>query len=217
MSDLDDPELDRALGAVPPPPPLSEAARREVAGAAAVAPLASPETRALRAALLALAAVAAGGVLLRMGPRPHAPWWELVLLVAVSLAGIWLALRSAVPGRVPPARLWLPVLAAPAAFAAVAAALSGLGGELGPVACLEAGVALAVIPALVVAFFVARAFPVRPLLSGALAGTSAGLLGVALLQIHCPMTTGPHLVVMHDGVALIAAALGAATSLRSTR
>ena len=194
---------------------MSAALRDATRGAAAVSPLASPERRALLTAVAALGAVAAGGALMGMGPRTAAPWWELGLLVAASLAAIWLTMRSAIPGRVPPVQLWAPVLLAPIAFALIAALATGMAGDLGPVTCLEFGLLVSVVPALVVGGLAARGFPTSPALSGTLAGTSAGLLGLALLQIHCPMTTGPHLLVMHDGVALIAAALGAATSLRA--
>ena len=214
---MNEQKIDEALRTIPATPPMSDALRAQTREAAAVTPLASAESRALLAVMLAFAAALGGAAFLRLGPRSDAPWWELAPLLAASIAGIWLALRSAIPGRVPAPQLWLPVLLAPIAFAAIALAVHGLGGDIGPVACLECGIGVSVVPALLVAGFVARAFPTSPTLSGTLAGTSAGLLGIALLQLHCPMTTGPHLLVMHDGVALIAAALGAATSLRAGR
>src|SRR4051812_19945275 len=104
-----DPKIDRALAQMPAPPPMSDALRAATRGAAAVTPLASPERRALLTAVVALGAVAAGGALIGMAPRTDAPWRELGLLVLASLSGIWLTMRSAIPGRVPPAQLWAPV------------------------------------------------------------------------------------------------------------
>ena len=60
--------------------------------------------------------------------------------------------------------------------------------------------------------FVTRALPLRPALTGAIAGVSAGAFGLALLTLNCPVLEGPHLAVFHGGVLVLSLVTGALAS-----
>ena len=77
------------------------------------------------------------------------------------------------------------------------------------IACLTAGLLIAVPTALGVWFLLRRGFAVNPVSAGTVAGTLAGLAGVAMLELHCPNFEVFHVMLWHTGVVLVSAAAGA--------
>lgn len=77
------------------------------------------------------------------------------------------------------------------------------------VACLVAGVLHAIPVALLSWLLLRRGFAVNPVTAGAIAGTLAGLAGVAMLELHCPNFEVLHVLVWHTAVVPVAGAAGA--------
>jgi hypothetical protein len=78
--------------------------------------------------------------------------------------------------------------------------------------CVRVG-SLFAIPVGVVLFVTVRKGAVTtPRTAGGTAGLIAGLTGVTVLEVHCPLLEASHIVTWHLGVALISAAAGAALS-----
>ncbi|MFZ1087119.1 MAG: NrsF family protein [Terracidiphilus sp.] len=77
------------------------------------------------------------------------------------------------------------------------------------IACLVAGVALAIPAALLSWLLLRRGFAVNPVAAGAVAGTLAGLAGVTMLELHCPNFQVLHVLVWHTAVVPVAGAAGA--------
>jgi hypothetical protein len=76
------------------------------------------------------------------------------------------------------------------------------------VACLEAGVLFALPASAAAAFVLRRGFPVHSAAAGLAKGTLAGLAGVAVLELHCPIFQAPHVLVWHIGVLAVCGLLG---------
>jgi len=183
-----------------------------------VTPLAPPWRRGLGLAAPALVAVLAMlGVLGRLGIVAEAGWLSFpgggvaFLEWAAGFLLLWLALREAVPGL---------GLGAGRAAAAIAGGI-GLQVALGLVVWSRTGAgaiganAVAVgsecasiagvigLPHLAVAIWLAaRALPIRPRWSGALAGAAAGLLADAIWHLGCARFDLEHLLVWHLGATL---------------
>jgi hypothetical protein len=75
-------------------------------------------------------------------------------------------------------------------------------------ACLTAGLALAVPAAIGSWWILRRGFAVNSLAAGFAQGALAGLAGVTMLEIHCPNFEAPHVIVWHIAVLPVAGALG---------
>jgi hypothetical protein len=67
-------------------------------------------------------------------------------------------------------------------------------------ACLQAGLLCALPAAVLSALLLRRGFPVNATAAGAAGGTLAGLAGVMMLELHCPLLQAPHVLVWHTGV-----------------
>lgn len=81
--------------------------------------------------------------------------------------------------------------------------------------CLRAGLVVA-IPAGVGSWLVLlRGFAVNPRSAGLAAGTLAGLVGVTMLELHCPNLLAPHVMVWHTAVIPISALTGAVVARRN--
>jgi hypothetical protein len=76
------------------------------------------------------------------------------------------------------------------------------------VACLIAGLGLALPAALAVWWFLRRGFAVNSVAAGWARGTLAGLAGVIMLELHCPNFEAPHVMVWHIAVLPASAAIG---------
>ena len=72
-------------------------------------------------------------------------------------------------------------------------------------ACFRTGMTYAVPAAFLFALLLLRGAGLSPLLTGATAGGLAGLLGLGILEIHCPNLNVYHIVVWHVSVTLVCA------------
>lgn len=185
-----------------------------------IRPLASPSRRAL--ALLPIGLILFAGMPAFWHWHSHvklAPWasWGLSALeLGLSLIVLAAAFREAVPGRELSGRkLWVLIAIACLGFVLVNS------GTLTPPPpsvhvwmrwfweCIYMTVSFS-IPALVApAWFVARALPNRPALTGALCGLSVGLMADAGLRLMCWDAGIPHLIVAHGGAIALLVGLGA--------
>jgi hypothetical protein len=88
--------------------------------------------------------------------------------------------------------------------------------------CLAIGLLHAVVAGLLGWLVLRRGFAVNAVWAGLAAGTSAGLAGVAMLELHCANFQAAHVLVWHLGVLLVSSGLGAlcgwgATSISAVR
>jgi hypothetical protein len=191
---------------------------------APVAPQRGPWRRA--AWIAPLAALTAGIAAIYWGPQRDwsRPGFALTATLSAGqwIAGLWLlalAFRDAIPGRALRRRAVLAVLGGAllvlavnlAAKDAIAAAIVPAGREWRFWAiCLRGSLMLAV-PVLVVgSALVARAFPLRPLRAGALAGLAAGVLADSGWRLGCFVTEPSHVAGAHWLAIAAAGVLGAA-------
>jgi hypothetical protein len=134
-------------------------------------------------------------------PRTGAvmPRWKLAgasaIIGALGFVALGLALHPTTPSRAPPLG-WEHFT-------------SGRG-------CLEFGLATALVPVVVGAIFLRGALPVGSRPIAAALGAGGGSLGGLMLHLHCPVTEGLHIGLMHGGVVVIAALLAAALVPRAT-
>lgn len=68
------------------------------------------------------------------------------------------------------------------------------------VPCLVAGLACAIPAAVVIYLFLRRGFVLDWPAAGLAAGTLAGLAGIAMLEMHCPILKAPHVMFWHVAV-----------------
>jgi len=204
------------------PPQLRE---RIAADLAPVAPLRKPWVRA--AATLPLAVLllfAASTIYSLRGDAGTLGWtltWGLSTVeLALGMLLIGFALREAIPGRV-----WSP----PALLASLGASLGAVvfitlvTWRVSPTRIVNESVAyvtrvcfvdplLAAVPVILLAgFLVARAYPLRPGIAGALYGAGAGLLSDAGWRLFCHYSDPAHVLTAHLGAILAATLLGALT------
>lgn len=76
-------------------------------------------------------------------------------------------------------------------------------------ACLTAGLLLAIPMACAGWLILHRGFAVDSPAAGIAQGTLAGLAGLGMLELHCPNFEAPHVMVWHTGVLLLSGAAGA--------
>lgn len=196
-----------------------------------VAPIASPWRRAV--ALAPLAALAAIVAATYWGPRPELAGPAFYAVWAASAiqwgAGLWLlslAFREAVPGRALDRRALVSALALTTSVllgglflkdALIGTVVPGGREELFWTICLEGPLLLSA-PLLVVAsVLVARAFPVRPALAGALTGLAAAVLTDAGWRIGCFVSAPGHVIGAHWLAVLAMAGLGSAVATLADR
>jgi len=82
--------------------------------------------------------------------------------------------------------------------------------------CLEFGLATALVPVVAGAIFLRGVLPVGSRWIAAALGAGGGSLGGLMLHLHCPITDGLHVGLMHGGVVAVAAGLAAALVPRAT-
>jgi hypothetical protein len=167
--------------------------------------------------LLICAAVAlAGGMLLGPHGVQKMSGLEIGLIFPVLGILMWmgaiLCVAEAIPGSSRPVAPWLLTVSGCIALAAVFGLLlrdyrterflsQG-------VACLIAGLGLALPAALAVWWFLRRGFAVNSVAAGWARATLAGLAGVTMLELHCPNFEAPHVMVWHIAVLPASAAIG---------
>lgn len=214
----------------PKPPPLSPALEAELDKLAPV-----KARRPLRelATLAGISLVYAAGLVAMFTVRGDLRELPMPWLVAAGLAWLlgfvtpcYLALVPR-PGQMMPRWGWAAASAVVASIAFVVLGLlvhpSGahstqLGWEHLPRghACLELGVASALVPVIAGALFLRRALPVGSRWVAAALGAGGGCLGGLVLHLHCPITDAPHVGLVHGGVVVVSALLSAALATRAT-
>jgi hypothetical protein len=75
--------------------------------------------------------------------------------------------------------------------------------------CFQLGTVCAAASALVFAFVLKDGFFASPVRTGVIAGFFSGLAGFAVLAVHCPVLSIPHIWVWHFGVVPVSMAAGA--------
>jgi hypothetical protein len=83
-------------------------------------------------------------------------------------------------------------------------------------ACLELGLATALVPVVIGAIFLRGALPVGSRAIAAALGAGGGCLGGLVLHLHCNIANGLHVGLMHGGVVIVAALLSAAIVPRAS-
>jgi hypothetical protein len=76
------------------------------------------------------------------------------------------------------------------------------------VACLRGGLMFAIPAALVLCLLARRGFVLSLTAAGLTAGTLAGLAGIGVLEIHCPILNASHAMVWHVGVVVLSGVVG---------
>lgn len=174
--------------------------------------------------MLALAALAGGGALAllcalpfgyfalkSLSPGQMAAYYSLIAVVAIFLA------TAMAQDMIPGAKR---TISRPALLAAVFIVLAVTVIVLFPVfsaprfvprgiPCLRLGTMSAAIAGIAIWLLLRRGFLTTPLETCGLAGTFAGLVGFAVLAVHCPIKQVPHILVWHMGAMAIAGGAGA--------
>jgi hypothetical protein len=141
---------------------------------------------------------------------------EIGLIFCVLGILVWIAAASSVaemiPGSGRPAAPWIVSVSGCAALAAVFGLLFQDYGVVRfvprGVACLTAGVAFALPASLATWWLLRRGFAVDSVAAGLAKGTLAGLAGVTMLELHCPIFEAPHVLVWHIAVLPVCGAAG---------
>ena len=185
-------------------------------------PLLPPGTRALALAPLALATMIALPATHFFRPDMAAlgllRGWGLSIAETIGgLVMIALALRESVPGRSVSTRGLTIAFAAgfalPFAILVMTATDFTLGATPGQgwsdgLACFRTSSSASVPALLAVTVLVARAFPLRPGIAGALYGLGCGLIADAGLRLYCEFTLPAHVIGAHGGAVLAATGAG---------
>jgi hypothetical protein len=173
----------------------------------------------LEGGLFLVCGVVAVGAAIVLGPHgvQKMSAVERGLIFSVLSILIWLAatlcVSEVIPGSRRPMAPWL----------LVATGCIGLGAVFGllfhdyrterfvsqGLACLRAGLILALPASLAACWILKRGFAVNPVTAGLATGTLAGLAGVTMLELHCINFEAPHLMVWHIAVVPISGAIGA--------
>lgn len=83
--------------------------------------------------------------------------------------------------------------------------------------CLEIGLAAAFVPVVIGAIFLRGVLPVGARWTAAGLGAGGGCLGGLVLHLHCPVTDGLHVGLVHGGVVAVSALLSAALVPRAIK
>lgn len=231
---MSDPERDvlADLAAAPPPvaPPLPAALEDELAR---LAPVATRRPLRQLAVLVAVSLIYGAGLLSALGMREDLGELPVPWLVAAGLGWLVGFLVPSYLALVPRSGAVLPRWR-PAALAVVVAAVGfvTLGLAIHPAgpssavhgwdrfaeghACLELGVATAIVPVVIGALVLRRALPVGARWIAAALGAGGGGLGGLVLHLHCNVVDGLHVGLIHGGVVIASALLSAALVPRAT-
>jgi hypothetical protein len=186
-----------------------------------VQPLAPPSLRALTMAPLAALLLTAAPLVFSFRDLGSLGWlWSwgasIVQMVA-GLAIVALALREAVPGRNLPTRTLLSIVAAVVmlfvgitigAWSASPFDIRRHWWQIGAMCIAAAGTSA--LPAVALSsVLIVRAFPVRPLLAGGIAGFGSGLLADAGWRLFCHYSEPTHVLAAHLGAIAFATVAGA--------
>jgi hypothetical protein len=194
----------------------------------AVRPL-PPVTVLVSIFIVVFVAVAVGGAaILGMRGFPALSWAERIVISGVLLATAGIAAfasaREMSPAggrRIATGALVVITLILAIAFAALFRNYDTHKFVSEGVPCLNAGLLFAIPAALVIWFLLRRGFVLNWRTAGIAAGTLAGLSGIGVLEVHCPILKAPHVMFWHLAVVLLSGVGGflmgwAAEKLRRT-
>lgn len=214
---MTDREIDFALADSPPVDKalLEKISRRILPNLAAVRPLSA---RLLAAQLIAIAGVMAfaGASQIGFNAIHRLTGGQAALIFPALAILIWLAAAAATAAMIPGAHQHLRPLplialicaALPAIFALIFRDYSTARFLHQGIGCLKAGL-MDGLPAGLVAWLVLRrGFAVDSAAAGAATGALAGLAGVLMLELHCPIFEAPHVMVWHTAVIPVSGAVG---------
>lgn len=210
-------------GAAPPPPgPDLEAAL------ASMQPVHPRRPRRDLAVVVVVSLVVAAALLAKVALRPDLG--ELPLAWAIGCGAAWLASFAALSwfALVPPQAEVMPAPRRAGVGAVVAAVVfvglgfavvvetpgsvhlaPGLAGLIAGRSCLEIGLACALAPVALSVLLMRGTVATGGRAIGAAVGAAGGSLGGLVLHLHCPVADRLHLAVMHGGVVVVAAIVGA--------
>lgn len=207
----------RLRQAKPEPARLAQVREKFAASASPVRPL--PSNGTLTAAIVAVFAVLAIALAAPFGYHGFAKMstaavcvdYSAIALLAAVLAGI--VISAMIPGS----RRVLSSLAGAAAAALLLCTATLL---LFPdfdmtrfvargIPCLRLGTLCAIPGGLAVWALMRRGFVTDSMRAAMAGGALAGLLGIAVLALHCPIFTAPHIIVWHVGVIVVTSIAGA--------
>jgi len=225
MSTIDD------LAKLPPPAPPALSALLE-AELAQLAPVATRRPLRQLAVLLAVSLIYGAGFIAVLTMRRNLHELPMGWLTSVGLlwlAGFVVPLYLATvprPGAVAPRWRLAGITSVIAAVGFIGLGLALHPGEAVPLAvgwsnlprgygCLELGLATAIVPIVLGAIFLRGALPVGSRWAAAALGAGGGSLGGLMLHLHCPVTDGVHVGLVHGGVVGVAALLAAAVVPRA--
>ena len=191
-----------------------------------VKPLRSPSMRALVLLPLAAAIVFAVPALRFFRSDMQAlgvvrGWGFSYAQAVAGIVIVALALRESIPGRALSRAALGWTIAAGLTLPALILVLTSSTFELGPapgqaltdgIGCFRASAEGAVSALIVAALLVARAFPLRPGIAGALYGLGCGLIADAGLRLYCEYTAPPHVAFAHGGAIVGAMFVGVVVS-----
>ncbi|HEU4727894.1 MAG TPA: NrsF family protein [Kofleriaceae bacterium] len=227
MSGLDDlPDLPP-----PTPPPLSAQLEAELAQLSAVAP-----RRPLRqlALLVGISLIYGAGVLAWLTLRRDLAELPMGWVLGAGLAWLFGFVVPVYLATVPRSGAVMPrwklagasAIVGAVGFVALGFAIHPSGPSSAPplgwehfargYGCLEFGLATAIVPVVVGAIFLRGTLPVGSRGIAAALGAGGGSLGGLMLHLHCPITEGLHVGLIHGGVVVVAALLAAALVPRAT-
>ncbi len=142
---------------------------------------------------------------------------ERAVIFSILSILVWLAATLCVAEAIPGSRrLMAPWLLAGASCIGLAAVFALLFHDYATerfvsqgLACLRAGLILALPASLAALWILRRGFVVNPVTAGFATGTLGGLAGVSMLELHCINFEAPHLLVWHIAVVPASGAIGA--------
>jgi hypothetical protein len=187
-----------------------------------VRPLAPPWRRALALAPFAALLLLAAPLIFQFRDLDALGWplsWGASLLqAAAGVALVAAALRESIPGRSWSAAA-LPLMIA--SVVALVTAVTVASWHASPVTlvrgrltvgliCFAASAVSALPATIVTAWLVVRALPMRPAVTGLLAGLGGGLMADAGWRLFCHYSDPPHVLASHLGGVICAALVGAA-------
>ena len=203
-------EIDEILARNAPPDAGSAAIQRAKASLPSlqlVRPLASPWAFALAFITVFAAVSALGAWALGVGGLPLLSGFQRAVIFPVLFVGGIIAamasvreMRPAGGTRIGSLALAIGTLAPLAAFALLFSDYGDARFVAEGVNCLLAGVVCAIPAALAIYLLLRRGFVLDWRAAGLAIGTLAGLAGIGMLELHCPILKAPHLMFWHVAV-----------------
>ena len=211
---------DGAGGSEVRPRPVPEALRAAAAARSApVRPLLAPGPRAVAALALGAAVVAVAVAAKGIRPDaealgPLAVWTPAALRWVAAAWLIVLAMREGSPSEGAPSGVRTAALAlVPLLLAGSADLVARAGGVppggLRPLVCYPETIALAIPATALVAWLLARAYPLHATFAAVAGSVGTGLLAEAILHLTCPATSRAHTILIHGGAVVTLGVLAA--------